>query len=41
LIEEAGSMMWVWVTFVYLLPAVIITIQGLSCHEPSIDRESV
>jgi putative membrane protein len=35
--EVAGSMMWVWVTFVYLLPAVVITIQGLSCHEPSID----
>jgi cytochrome c oxidase assembly factor CtaG len=32
--EVAGSMMWVWVTFVYLLPAVVITIQGLGCHEP-------
>jgi hypothetical protein len=38
--EVAGSMMWVWVTFVYL-PAVVITIQGLGCHEPSIDLESV
>jgi putative membrane protein len=37
--EVAGSMMWVWVTFVYLLPAVVITIQGLSCHEPTIDLE--
>ena len=35
--EMAGSLMWVWVTFVYLLPAVVITIQGLSCHEPNID----
>jgi putative membrane protein len=35
--EVAGSMMWVWVTFVYLLPAVVITTQGLSRHEPSID----
>jgi putative membrane protein len=32
--EVAGSMMWVWVTFVYLLPAVVIAIQGLSRHEP-------
>jgi hypothetical protein len=38
--EVAGSMMWVWVTFVYL-PAVVITIQGLGCHEPTIDLESV
>jgi putative membrane protein len=35
--EMAGSMMWVWVTFVYLLPAVIITMQRLNGHEPSID----
>jgi cytochrome c oxidase assembly factor CtaG len=35
--EVAGSLMWVWVTFVYLLPAVVITIQGLGGREPSID----
>jgi putative membrane protein len=28
--ECAGVTMWVWVTFVYLIPAVMITIQGLS-----------
>jgi putative membrane protein len=28
--ECAGVTMWVWVTFVYLVPAVMITIQGLS-----------
>jgi putative membrane protein len=28
--EFAGSMMWTWVTFVYLIPAVIITISILS-----------
>jgi putative membrane protein len=33
--EVAGSMMWVWVTFAYLMPAVLVTIQGLSHHEPS------
>jgi cytochrome c oxidase assembly factor CtaG len=32
--EFAGAMMWVWVTFIYLVPAVIITIEGLSAHEP-------
>jgi cytochrome c oxidase assembly factor CtaG len=31
--EFAGAMMWVWVTFVYLAPAVIITIHGLSERE--------
>jgi putative membrane protein len=28
--ECAGALMWVWVTFAYLIPAVVITIQGLS-----------
>jgi len=28
--EFAGTIMWVWVTFVYLVPAVIHTVQGLS-----------
>jgi putative membrane protein len=33
--ECAGVMMWVWVTFAYLVPAVMITIQGLSGTAPS------
>jgi putative membrane protein len=28
--ELAGAMMWVWVTFAYLIPAVVITVQILS-----------
>jgi len=28
--ECAGALMWVWVTFVYLAPAVVITIRTLS-----------
>jgi cytochrome c oxidase assembly factor CtaG len=28
--ECAGALMWVWATFVYLIPAVVITIQLLS-----------
>jgi cytochrome c oxidase assembly factor CtaG len=28
--ECAGALMWVWVTFAYLIPAVIITMQMLS-----------
>jgi cytochrome c oxidase assembly factor CtaG len=28
--ELAGAMMWVWVTFAYLIPAVVITMQILS-----------
>jgi cytochrome c oxidase assembly factor CtaG len=32
--EFAGAMMWVWVTFVYLVPAVMITIEGLSPSKP-------
>jgi len=28
--ECAGALMWVWVTFVYLAPAAVITIQMLS-----------
>ena len=35
--EVAGSMMWLWVTFAYLMPAVLLTIQGLSRHEQSMD----
>lgn len=33
--EFAGSIMWVWVTFVYLIPAVISIIQRLSRRNPS------
>ena len=28
--EAAGALMWVWVTFAYLVPAVVVTIQLLS-----------
>jgi cytochrome c oxidase assembly factor CtaG len=28
--ECAGALMWVWVTFAYLIPAVVITMQVLS-----------
>lgn len=31
--EFAGAMMWVWVTFVYLIPAVVLTVQHLSAWE--------
>jgi putative membrane protein len=31
--ELAGAMMWVWVTFAYLIPAVVITMQTLSAVE--------
>ena len=32
--ERAGAMMWVWVTFIYLVPAVFIAIQLLSPARP-------
>jgi cytochrome c oxidase assembly factor CtaG len=32
--ELAGAMMWVWVTFAYLIPAVVITMQILSPANP-------
>ena len=37
--EFAGSLMWVWVTFVYLVPAVISIIQRLSVRNPATDLE--
>jgi putative membrane protein len=37
--EYAGALMWVWVTFIYLLPAVVITTQLLS-HSHGPDRLS-
>jgi len=39
--EFAGSMMWVWVTFVYLIPAVVITVQRLYARKPSWEQEVV
>jgi putative membrane protein len=33
--EAAGALMWVCVTFIYLVPAVVITIRLLSPSEPS------
>jgi putative membrane protein len=30
--ERAGALMWVWVTFAYLVPAAVVTIQMLSPH---------
>lgn len=38
--EFAGSLMWVWVTFVYLVPAVISIIQRLSVRNPTTDTEA-
>lgn len=37
--ESAGSIMWVWVTFVYLIPAVVITVHNLSARESPLDAE--
>jgi cytochrome c oxidase assembly factor CtaG len=28
--ESAGALMWVWVTFAYLIPAAVVTVQMLS-----------
>jgi len=36
--EVAGSLMWVWVTFVYVIPAIIISVQKLSAPQPQIRR---
>jgi putative membrane protein len=35
--ECAGALMWVWVTFVYLAPAVAITLRALSPRQPALD----
>jgi putative membrane protein len=37
--EFAGSLMWVWVTFAYLVPAVTSIIQRLSVRNPAADIE--
>jgi putative membrane protein len=36
--ECAGALMWVWVTFAYLIPAVVITVQILSPTNPQSPR---
>ena len=37
--ECAGALMWVWVTFVYLAPAVVVTIQTLSPQRRALNAE--
>jgi putative membrane protein len=39
--ELAGALMWVWVTFVYLAPAAVITIQMLSPQRRVLSAEVV
>jgi putative membrane protein len=39
--ECAGALMWVWITFVYLAPAAVITIQMLSPQRRSFNAEVV
>jgi putative membrane protein len=39
--ECAGALMWVWVTFAYLIPAVAITVQILSPSNPAVLQEGV
>ncbi|MGD0301861.1 MAG: cytochrome c oxidase assembly protein [Bryobacteraceae bacterium] len=39
--ECAGALMWVWVTFVYLIPATVVTIQILSPQRRALDAEMV
>ena len=39
--QFAGSMMWVWVTFVYLAPAAVITLRMLSPQQYPLDAEVV
>jgi putative membrane protein len=39
--ECAGALMWVWVTFVYLAPAVAVTIQTLSPQRRALNAEVV
>jgi putative membrane protein len=38
--ECAGALMWVWVTFAYLIPAVAITVQILSPSHPQSQRST-
>jgi cytochrome c oxidase assembly factor CtaG len=37
--ESAGALMWVWVTFVYLAPAAVVTLQMLSPQRRSLNAE--
>jgi putative membrane protein len=39
--ECAGALMWVWVTFVYLAPAAVVTIQILSPQRRALNAEVV
>ncbi len=39
--EFAGALMWVWVTFVYLVPAAAVTIQMLSPQQRALNAEVV
>jgi putative membrane protein len=39
--EFAGALMWVWVTFVYLAPAAVVTIQMLSPQRCGLSAEVV
>jgi cytochrome c oxidase assembly factor CtaG len=39
--ECAGALMWVWVTFVYLAPAVVVTLQMLSPQRRQLNAEAV
>jgi len=39
--ECAGALMWVWVTFVYLAPAAVVTIQMLSPQQRATNAEVV
>ena len=37
--EFAGALMWVWVTFAYLVPAAVVTIQMLSPQQRALNAE--
>jgi len=37
--ECAGALMWVWVTFVYLVPAAVVTIRTLSPQRRAVDAK--
>jgi putative membrane protein len=39
--EFAGALMWVWVTFAYLVPAAVVTIQMLSPQRRALNAEAV
>ncbi len=39
--ECAGALMWVWVTFAYLIPAVAITVKILSPSNPAVLQQGV